>query len=247
MDSINLKLLGALSELAMTSGLGGTGAHELPAYPNPETELGEDLKVSPFAPGRFANAIQKNRNSRHALQVIREETTSSYVLDLNPDGTATVCRGWRYLFFNDGPRVHTTEHIREQLGYRGFWDRAGVWVSVKLALDDTVCPPVRQYSQLIPRHASEWQMRGLAIEPIGHPVLPAPALVCQLVEKQALFGEDEPHLVTGLLQGRWIVLGAGDGLRIKLVVNSVGGGEVLTVHAANSAERVESDSWKQSF
>lgn len=220
-----------------------------PLPQNPETELGQGLRVSSssLASGRFANAIQKNRNARHALQVIREDTTSSFVLDLNPDGTATVCRGWRYLFFNDGPRVHTTEHIREQLGYRGSWDRNGLWVIVKLTVDDDVCPAVRQYSQLIPNHASDWHLRGVAIEPIGHQVLTAPAFVCQLAENQAIFGEDEPHLVSGLLQGRWIVLGPGDGMRIKLVTNSVRGEEVLTVRAANSDERVENDSWERSF
>jgi len=150
------------------------------------------------------------------------------------------------LFFNDGPRVHTTEHIREQFGYRGFWDRDGLWVNVKLALDDTVCSPVRQYSQLIPNHASEWRLRGLPVEPVDHSILPAPALICQFIENQTIFAEDEPHLVPGLLQGRWIVLGAGDGLRIKLVVGAAAR-EMLTVHAAKPAERVESDSWTQSF
>ena len=247
MSPIDLKSSADNASSVTTEGLASTGANVPPVTPNLETELGQGLRVSSLAPGRFANAIQKNRNARHALQVIREDTTSSFVLDLNPDGTATVCRGWRYLFFNDGPRVHTTEHIREQLGYRGSWDRYGVWVNVKLAVDDGVCPPVRQYSQLIPNHASDWHLRGLAIEPIGHPVLPAPAFVCQLIENQAIFGEDEPHLVSGFLEGRWIVLGAGDGMRIKLVTNSVRGEEVFTVHPANSDERVENDSWERSF
>jgi len=247
MRSMDLSLSGVLLELAMQSGSGGTGSNERPVFPDPEPELADGLKASPFAPGRFANAIQKIRNAKHALQVIREDSTSSFVLDLSPDGTATVCRGWRYLFFNDGPRVHTMEHIREQFGYRGFWDRDGVWVNVKVALDDTVCPAVREYSHLIPNHANAWRLRALAIEPVGHSVLPAPALICQFIENQAIFAEDEPHLVTGLLQGRWIVLGAGDGLRIKLVVNADTGEEVLTLHAADSAERVESDSWEHSF
>lgn len=213
----------------------------------PQIDLGPGASVTPLTPGRFANAIQKNTFATHALQVIREDATSSLILNLKPDGSATVCRGWRYLFFNDGPEVHTSDHIREQLGYSGRWKRTDEWVQVDVTLDDGVCPRVGQYSHLAPNHSPEWHLRCLPIEPREHPLLTTPVLACQPINVEPVFGEDEPHVVAGILPGRWLVLGAGNGLRIKVTANSVGGEETPTVQVEYSPDLIRTDAWEHSF
>lgn len=212
-----------------------------------QIDLGPGLQIGRFTPGRFANAIQKNNNARHALQMIREDTTSSFVLNLETDGSATACRGWRYLFFNDGPETHSTEHIREQLGYRGRWEHRGAWLHVDIKRDDAVCPSVGQYTHLIPHHSPEWRLRCLPIEPSGHPLLITPTLACRPINVEPVFGEDEPHVVAGIIPGRWIVLGAGNGLKIKVASNSVNGDEVPIVRVEFSPEPVRTNAWEHSF
>jgi hypothetical protein len=218
-----------------------------PALPLSQLDLGPSLEVVPLKPGRFANLIQRTNNTRHALQVIREDMTSSFVLNLKPNGSATVCRGWRYLFFNDGPQVHTTEHIREQLGYRGRWEFKNGWVQLEIKLDDTACPRVGEYSQLVPRHSNEWHMRCLPIVPRDHLVLTTPVLACRTTNAEPVFGEDEPHVVAGILAGRWIVLGAGNGLKIRLESSSSTAREPSAIQVEVSPDPIPTDSWQQSF
>jgi hypothetical protein len=218
-----------------------------PALAVPKIDLGTGLEVTTLAPGRFANVIQKNTKARHALQVIREETTSSFILKLEPDGSGTVCRGWRYLFFNDGPQVHTMEHIREQLGYCGSWKRRDGWVQLDIRLDDSVCPRVGEYGHLVPKHSPEWHLLCLPIVPRDHPTLITPILACQLTNLEPAFGEEEPHVVPGVIPGRWLVLGPGNGLRFKLESSSISREEPPVVRVELSSEPVRADAWKYSF
>jgi hypothetical protein len=208
--------------------------------------------VGAFAPGRFTNAIQRTTFAHHARQVVREDGTSSFVLDLGADGAATLRRGYRYAFFNDGPTTHTHEHLREQLGYRGRWEPQDGWVHLHLELDDGVCPRVGEYTNLIPNHTPRWHLRCVPIVPAGHPLLDAPALACRALHgdppyETPDFGEDEPHTVPGVLPGRWIVLGVGYGLRFRVDAHSVGGGEPPDVRVARSAAPVPLDTWERSF
>ncbi len=236
-----------LSNLAAASPPADANASEpkQSAFAELQIDLGPWLKVTTLTPGRFANEIQKNTNARHALQMIREDTTSSFILNLEPDGSATVCRGWRYLFFNDGPQVHTSEHIREQRGYRGHWQQRGEWVHLDVKLDDSVCPRVEQYSQLIPDHSLEWHLRCLPVIPRNHPMLTTPILACQLTNLEPVFGEDQPHVIPGILPGRWLVLGAGNGLRINVVASSVNGDEMPVVRMEYSPEPVRTNAWQR--
>jgi hypothetical protein len=212
-----------------------------------QVDLGPGLQVTHFSPGRFANAVQKNLSFTHARQVIRDETTSSFVLNLEPDGSATLCRGWRYLSFNDGPEAHTSEHIREQLGYRGRWESRGTWVHVDVKLDDSICPRIGNYSNLVPRHSADWHLRCLPIMPKGHPLLTTPALACRSSNVGTVFGEDEPHSVDGILPNRWLVLGVRNGLRIKVVSSGFGGQGVPVTSLEYSAEPVLTNAWESSF
>jgi hypothetical protein len=233
--------------MAAASGPAGASEPTSPALPVSQIDLGPNLEVVPPSPGRFANLIQRTNNTRHALQVIREDMTSSFVLNLEPNGSATVCRGWRYLFFNDGPQVHTMEHIREQLGYRGRWEFKDAWVHLEIKLDDSVCARVGEYSQLVPRHSHEWYMRCLRIVPMEHPRLATPILACQTTNAEPVFGEDEPHIVAGILAGRWIVLGAGNGLKIRLESSFLTGGESPAIRVEVSPDPIPADGWQESF
>jgi LysR family transcriptional regulator, regulator for metE and metH len=85
----------------------------------PKVALGHGLVPAAFVPGRYATAIQRTMHGTHELQVLSEDSTSAFALELAADGTATACRGWRYLLRNDGPEVHTQDRYREQQGYRG--------------------------------------------------------------------------------------------------------------------------------
>jgi len=198
---------------------------------------------APFSPGRYANTLLRTTDATHALQHIREEMESSFVLELAADGGATLCRSWRYLASNSGPQLQTREHLREQLGYRGRWRQAGEEVHVELDRDNAVCPWVGEYTELVPRHVDRWELvchpvravvagRGPGLEGTGvhHPRLEGPMLLCSSPFMAPRFGEDEPHLVGGvLLEGdgrdpgphRWIVLGAGKGVRIRVERDSV--------------------------
>jgi hypothetical protein len=188
---------------------------------------------SPFTPGRYTNALARTTRATHARQQVREALTSSFTLELHPDGAATLCRSWRYLATNRGPAVQTEERIREQLGYRGHWRSAGDGVEVTLDRDDTVCPPVGEYLELVPHHDDHWELVCHPVTALEAPGLEAPMLLCASPFEAPRFGEDEPHLVGGVrVEGGtareggatprgWIVLGAGEGVRIEVERSSV--------------------------
>ena len=52
----------------------------------------------------------------------------------------------------------------------------------------------------------------------------------------------------GVLPGPWLILGPGDGLRIKVAVTSVTcDGPPPTVHVEPSRDRIQPDGWQNSF
>jgi hypothetical protein len=210
-------------------------------------DLGSGFSVAPLSVGRFANAVQKNALAVHGLQVTRSDQTSSFVLTLQPDGAATVCRGWRLLLFSDAQGTHNEERIRERLGYSGRWQQRGEWVELTFELDDEVCPRVGQYSHLVPRHSSPWQLRGLPVA-VSNPSYGGLSLLALAPPAELVtFGEADPHVVEGILSGTWLVLGSGNGLRIRSEHQVRDGGEKPRVHAEASAELITPSSWEQSF
>lgn len=181
------------------------------------------------------------------MQVVREDMNSSFVLSLDPTGSATACRGWRNSSYNDGPQVHIEDRIREQFGYRGHWEINGLWVHVYLSLDDSVCPTVSEHSHLVPRHTSEWNLRCLSILPTENVTLNMPLLICQLSDAEPVFGEDAPHIVSSIVPGSWLVLSSGNGLRFKLYSDSVSVDAMQTIYSEYSMDLISSDAWTCSF
>ena len=173
--------------------------------------------------------------------------TSSFVLRLGPSGSATVCRGWRYLLFNDYSQMRPAEHIREQLGYRRHWKQRNAWIHLDMRLDDNVCPRLGQYTHLVPDHFPKWLLTCLPIIPRNHPNLVTPVLACKSTSMESEFGEQGPHIVPGLIPGRWIVLGEGNGIRIKIKITSANDEEPSAIQVYPSREPIRADAWEHSF
>jgi len=219
-----------------------------PASPFPPADLG-DFGAVAFSPGRFASLVQRTVFRTDRLRVVRDDLTSSFVLELLADGSARACRGWRYLSTVDGPEVHRTEHLREQLGYEGRWTPEDGWTRLEVHRVDAACPRIAEYTELVPHHAEEWRLRCVALAPAaGTPRLPEILLACEPAWPHPLFGEDEPHLVPGLVPGRWILLGSGHGLRVRSRAQQEGSGPAEPeVEIEAAPDRVEADSWTRSF
>jgi hypothetical protein len=212
----------------------------------PTIELGHGFAPAAFTPGRYATAIQRTMHGTHALQVLNEDSTSTFALDLAADGTATACRGWRYLFRNDGPQVHTEDHYREQQGYRGRYLVVDGVAEVTLALDDTVCPHLFEGGLALAR-ASSVKLRCVVATPSATGMLPKPVLLCQPVDGKP--AEFDPQVVAQIAPAGWFTLGSGNGLRVWLTGKPAGaqaGDDVTsTVKAADSPLAV--NAWEQAF
>jgi len=199
---------------------------------------------TPVRPGRFANVVRRTGTAVHALQHVRETMKSSFVLWLDPDGSARLCRGWRNLSFNDGPTLHGSENLAEQLGYRGHWRQSADGVDIDLRLDEDVCPRVGQYSNLVPHHRADWRLRCTMLRPDRHPAYRGPLLACRLDPPVQQFGEDEPHCVP-LQRGPLILLAGGNGLSIETSFDPTGVTPPPPPTIADAPEPIEVDEWQR--
>lgn len=147
----------------------------------------------------------------HDLQVLNEDSTSAFVIDLAADGTATACRGWRYEFRNDGPEVHTEDRYREQQGYRGRYTVISGVAEVVLALDDAVCPHVFEGGLALAR-APSVKLRCVLATPSGASQITTPMLLCRSIDGKP--AELDPYVVEQIAPAGWFALGGGNGLRV---------------------------------
>lgn len=164
-------------------------------------------------PGRYATAIQRTMHGTHDLQVLNEDSTSAFALELGADGKATACRGWRYVFRNDGPDVHTEDNYREQQGYRGRYTVVDGVAEVALELDNTVCPHVFEGGLALAR-APRLTLRCVVATPASNGQLSSPVLLCRPAD--ARVAELDPYVVEQVVAGGWFALGSGNGLRVWL-------------------------------
>lgn len=207
-------------------------------------DLGPGLAPATFAPGRYATAIQRSLAGTHELQLVREASTASLALELDADGAARACRGWRYLLTNDGPEVQTEERFREQAGFRGSYRAHDGAVVVELRRDDEVCAPVVEHAR-VPGRATHLELRCVLAVPAGHPTLTAPVLVCWWLGPPS--PERDALAVPGLGPEGAIVLGAAPGLRVKLDGGLPGmdARDPITLTAVVTA--VADDAWASPF
>jgi hypothetical protein len=214
-----------------------------------------DLQPLAFALGRYASVIQRSAHGTHGLQVLHEDSTASFVLDLRADGRAEACRGWRYVFTNDGPEIHTDERFREQQGYRGTYARGDGFVDIVLHVDDRVCPAVRDNAGHAPRRSSAMTLRCvLAIPRTGAP-LPSPVLLCRWLSPTPPTPEAAAYVVPGFESGDGdgnegrMVLGSGNGLRIAVTGRPAGAraGDGTAVHIDAAPAPLLVDAWEHPF
>jgi hypothetical protein len=212
----------------------------------PSVTLGPGFTPTAFAPGRYATAIQRTMHGTHALQVLSEDSTAAFMLELAADGTATACRGWRYEFRNNGPQVRTADHYREQQGYRGHYTVNGGIAEVALERDDTVCPHVFE-GELALARAPRVTLRCVVATPAASTTLVVPVLLCQPSAGKPL--ELEPHMVESIAPAGWFVLGSGSGLRVWTTGRPPGAqaGEDVKVTLKPADPPLTTSVWEQAF
>ena len=212
----------------------------------PTVALGHGYSAAAFVPGRYVTAIQRSMHGTHDLQVLNEDSTSVFVLDLAADGSATAYRGWRYEFRNDGPEIQSEDRYREQQGYRGRYALAGGVAEVVLAIDNAVCPHVFQGGLALAR-APSVKLRCLLATPSVTSGIPGLVLLCQPVDGNPQ--ELEAQVVEPIAPTGWFALGSGNGLRVWISGRPAGaqeGDDVKTVVKAADA-RIALSAWEQAF
>lgn len=222
------------------AGGGGGGVGRTPSI-----DLGPDFAAAAFTPGRYAVAIQYSRRGSHARNRVKESSTMSLVLELAGDGAATACRGWDYAFSNDGPTAQSEDRFREQLGFRGRYQvRDGV-AEAELVIDDGVCPAIAEYAKGAPRRQTAMKLRCVVATPRNRPTA-APALLCDWQ------GGDTPEVdalrVRDAAPPPWLLLGSGNGLRIK-VTGAMPKliGEPVRITVEEAPARIEASAWQHPF
>jgi hypothetical protein len=212
----------------------------------PAIALGHGFAPAAFAPGRYATAIQRTMHGTHALQVLNEDSTSAFALDLAADGTATACRGWRYEFRNDGPEVHTEDRYREQQGYRGRYTVVDGVAEVALALDNAVCPHVFEGGLALAR-APSVLLRCVLATPDATGQISAPVLLCRPADGKP--AELDPYVVEQLAPPGWFALGSGNGLRVWVTGRPQGAQEGDDVNATVKAADAPlgANAWERAF
>jgi hypothetical protein len=212
----------------------------------PRITLGHGFVPAAFVPGRYATAIQRTLQGTHALQVMNEDSTAAFSLELTTDGAATACRGWRYLFRNDGPAIHTEDNYREQQGYRGRYRLVDGVADVELALDNAVCDHVFQGALALARTPTV-KLRCVLATPAGASQLAAPVLLCRAADPPP--AELEPQIVESLAPAGWFVLGSGNGLRVWVTGRPPGAqaGEDEKVVAKPADAPLGANAWEHAF
>ena len=173
----------------------------------------------PPAPGRYAGTLRIQAEGGCSESWAWVDARASVVLDLDPHGGATGCRGLDYKHEIGAQGEDTGErHDRlEQQGLRGTWRADGEWLALDLSPDDRICSPVRTMS---PGSGAEekppaWHLRCLIIDPIAAAELPGRTLLCRF--ETPLYVDEVGYTTTvSSVPGDWIVLGPGPGIDVKV-------------------------------
>jgi hypothetical protein len=240
---VGIATLACRKPIAMTDNAqNGSATHQaLPAV-----VLTQGFVPARFAPGRYATAIQRKLFGTHAMQVLSEDSTSSFTLELGADGAATACRGWRYFFQNDGPEFRSDDRYREQQGYRGHYSVVSGVAEVELALDNTVCPHLFE-GQLALRRAPGLKLRCVLATPGKASAIAQPVLLCEHADGKPK--ELDPYVVAELAPAGWFALGSGNGLRVWVTGRPPGAyeGDDVKVTAKVADAPLGPNAWEQSF
>jgi hypothetical protein len=220
-----------------------TPSNSAKAGPTPTVALGPGFSPTAFVPGRYATAIQRRMHGTHASQVLHEDSTSAFALELAADGTATACRGWRYEARNTGPKARSEDRYREQQGYRGHYTVVDGVAEVSLTLDNEVCPHVFEGGLALAR-ASNVKFRCVLAVPSE---LSAPVLLCQPTDGHP--AELDPYVVEQIAPSGWLALGSGNGLRVWVTGRPSGAqaGEDVKATMKMADAPLSANAWEQPF
>jgi hypothetical protein len=206
---------------------------------------GTRLEVVPFAPSRYANRTDVSVHATREGTTIENTTgRASFVLAFATEGTVTGCRGQHVDSSVDGPKSSHSTRFEEQQGYSGKWSTSDeVWVDVELTVDNARCKRVRRYTNLEP---ATWFLRCVSVVRGG--ALTMPALACRAAAPmKTQFSETSLHTLRKILPGEWLVLGAGNGLKVSWGEEGIGlyteKEAVVTVSAAESP--ITESSWEK--
>lgn len=166
-------------------------------------------------------------------------SSASFVLDLEPDGSATACRGREFDQTGGGWDDESSHmRVREQQGFAGIWRQDGAWVDLKLQLDDGPCEQLRGYVNLEPK---PWHLRCRSFDHSTLVSLPSRVFACQFVGGSS---EDLGYATYGILddvQGSWMVMGDGPGVEVRVVEDDMRA-EPPTVQRARAP--IGAESWQ---
>ncbi len=189
-------------------------------------------------PGRYATHVWSSGTRTCSGGWAHHDVTASAVLNIEPDGTVTACRGINRLWSAGSRLADVDERYRsqQQQGMSGRWRRKGAWLEMQLNRDDSVCAPVR--SGVADDLDASWTLRCTALVGTDQ-VANDPVIGCRSV------GSDLPSsaglAVHDVLPGAWIIAAAGPGMQIVERVDHLAPSQA-TVQAATT--RVEHDSWR---
>jgi hypothetical protein len=124
-----------------------------------------------------------------------------------------------------------------------------------LNVDDSVCPPLREFGQRVPGRAASVKLRCRFVVPQGHALLPTvPALLCRWLPGDTPTAEAAAYTVPGLgIDGEepegLMVLGAGHGLRIRITgkPQGAGTGDATRVQVELAPAPIPVDAWEHPF
>jgi hypothetical protein len=187
----------ALALIAMAIAMACARAPTIHALP-------DGVRVSSLGAGRYAMLLEGEERGGCSMSNFFSASRASIVLSLDDDGSATGCRGRRWISTVESnmplgetdPHPDVTELV-EQQGMRGTWRTSGDALRIDLALDDSVCPRSRNAAS---EDARPWSIECVAVAP-SQPSRPPratkpsdaieppfPALACHLL------GFDDPGL-----------------------------------------------------
>ncbi len=205
--------------------------------------MADSTSLDPFSPGCYACIVNRTIRATHAMQLVKEGSTAVFVLEIAGDKSVTSWRGWRYLMHNDGPKVHTSDRIDEQQGYRGQYQVNEGAIEVNLVADDTICAPhnERHYQREPSLHI---YLRCQWLKPRKNPQLTIPSLVCewQLPESTS---EVEYYLARGLFKEPRMVLGFGNGYIIEILYRSINPSHDPMVKVELANTKPKPDTWEK--
>lgn len=157
--------------------------------------------------GRFALSMRWHQYSSCSQSWDDTSVRTSFVLELGGGGVATACRGKRM----DSAGPGYSQAMEEQQGFRGRWVREGEELDVWLELDAEACPQRRGYTN---REPQRWHLSCRELPPRAGWPLPGKVLGCRFVDRA--YTEELGYTVSlPGLEGEWMLLGAGDGLRVE--------------------------------